>query len=306
MSAHRLQASSLGALAYYGGLRMLGLTSLRRLHQDGGLILCYHNVVAGAGREMGDPSLHMSRDRFERQMWWLARHYNVVSLREFVRRLETGASLRSVAAITFDDAYLGVFEHADPVLEALELPATVFVVADAPGRSHLFWWDRPEVVRSPGGRDRWVIQLRGDETAIVPSLGASTLVSLPATHYAADWRTIRARTGGRLDIGVHSATHRSLTLLSDADLEREIVTSRAMLYEATGVWPQCFAYPYGLWDRRVRGAVQAAGYDAACTTSPSFGTRPADVWALPRLNIPAGISNGAFVAWTAGFRGSGQ
>lgn len=303
----RPPASSLGAFAYYGGLRLLGLTSLRRRQQDGGLILCYHNVVPGDGGREGDPGLHMSCVRFERHMRWLALHYNVVPLHEFVQRVEMGASLQSVAAITFDDAYAGVFAHAAPLLEALELPATVFVVADAPGRSDLFWWDRPDVVTvagRPDTRREWLTQLQGDQAAIVSSLGASAVAPLPSTHYAADWATIRAHAGRQLDIGVHSATHRSLTTLSDADLEREIVTSRAVIYHATGVWPQCFSYPYGLWDGRVRDAVRAAGYRAACTTDPEFYSRPADVWALPRLNVPAGISDGAFEAWTAGFRGS--
>lgn len=302
------QAPSLGAFAYYSGLRLLGLTSLRRRQQGGGLILCYHNVVPGDdGSRGGDPSLHMSCGRFERHMRWLALHYNVVPLHEFVERVETGASLQSVAAITFDDAYAGVFEHAAPLLEALELPATVFVVADAPGRSDLFWWDRSDVLTSAGRshvRQEWLIRLQGDQAAIVSSLGASAVAPLPSTHYAADWATIRAHAGGQLDIGVHSATHRSLTTLPDADLEREIVTSRAVLYHATGMWPQCFSYPYGLWDGRVRDAVRAAGYRAACTTDAEFCTKPADVWALPRLNVPARISDGAFEAWTAGFRGN--
>jgi peptidoglycan/xylan/chitin deacetylase (PgdA/CDA1 family) len=306
MIAATQQAHRLGASAYYGGLRLFGLNAVRRFQQEGGLVLCYHNVVTSAEAHEGDPGLHMSIDRFERHMRWLAVNYNVVPLYEFARRAETGEPLRSVAAITFDDGYVGVFRHAVPLLEVMELPATVFVVADAPGRSDLFWWDRPDIVSSARAqtRHRRLIQLRGDESAIVSELDGPVNHQLPATHYAADWGTIRAHVGRHIDIGVHSATHRTLTTLPDDDLEREIVTSRAVLYHATGVWPHCFSYPYGVWDRRIRDAVQAAGYLAACTLETvAPRTRPADVWALPRLSIPAGISDGAFEAWTAGFRG---
>ena len=67
-------------------------------------------------------------------MRWLADHYRVVGLGEFIERLTSGASLQSMAALTFDDGYAGVFEHAVPILQALGMPATVFIVADAVGR----------------------------------------------------------------------------------------------------------------------------------------------------------------------------
>ena len=45
--------------------------------------------------------------------------------------------------------------------------------------------------------------------------------------------------------------------------------------------------------------VRAAGYRAALTLErgPVNGTDP---WALPRMNVPAGIGYAAFQAWTAG------
>jgi peptidoglycan/xylan/chitin deacetylase (PgdA/CDA1 family) len=302
LSATCARVARLGAHAYYAGLRMCGVPARRRCRQEGGLILCYHNVVARGAAHDGDPGLHMPRERFTRQLRWLAAHYEILPLRELVHRVETGGTLRSTAAITFDDGYAGVFAHAAPVLESLGLPATVFVVADAPGRCGGFWWD----IVSTGGPDarrRRLHDLRGDQAAILSEAQTPVTARLPATHRPADWATIRAHVGKRLDLGVHSATHRSLTTLDADDLRREIVTSRAVLHRATGVWPECFAFPYGLWDRRSRDAVRNAGYRAALTLDAGFNTRPVDLWALPRLNVPAGISNAAFEAWTAGVRG---
>jgi peptidoglycan/xylan/chitin deacetylase (PgdA/CDA1 family) len=300
-----MRAARIARGLYYGGLRLLGVTARRRRHQDGGLILCYHNVVTRAEAGEGDPSLHMPRDRFAQQLHWLVTHYDVVPLVEFIHRVETGATLRSIAAITFDDGYTGVFEHAVPVLDALGLPATVFVVAGAPERLDGFWWDQPEVVTSltPHRRQAWLNDLRGDQAAILSDCRAPSTFRIPSTHRPADWATIRAHVGRRLDIGMHSATHRCLTTLDTPDLEKELVESRAVLHRATGVWPECFAFPYGIWDRRVRDAVRAAGYRAAVTLDDRFAGRPADMWALPRLNVPAGISAAAFEAWTAGVRG---
>ncbi|HYL72357.1 MAG TPA: hypothetical protein VEY89_13740, partial [Candidatus Dormibacteraeota bacterium] len=70
------------------------LALARLLHSDG-VILCYHNIVATGDAGLGNGlGLHMSRTNFERQVRWLARHYAVVSLEEFVARRARGASLR--------------------------------------------------------------------------------------------------------------------------------------------------------------------------------------------------------------------
>jgi peptidoglycan/xylan/chitin deacetylase (PgdA/CDA1 family) len=257
---------SLLANSYYGALRAAGVPAFRRRRQDAGLILCYHNVVAtGDGAEA--LGLHEARKRFERQMGWLAAHYDVVPLHELVDRLTRGALLRSVAAVTFDDGYTGVFEHAVPILDALGIPATVFIVADAAGRTAPFWWDGSTV------------------------------------HRAAGWQRIREALRPGIDLGAHSVNHPSLPGLTDRELEHEVVTSRALIHRATGTWPQFFAYPYGHWDTRVRDVVQSAGYRAGLTLDFGLNGPGADHFALRRINVPAGISDAAFEAWTAGCRG---
>jgi peptidoglycan/xylan/chitin deacetylase (PgdA/CDA1 family) len=290
---------------YYGGLRALGVPALSRRLRNAGLILCYHNVVATDAARCGDPGLHVSRDRFERQMSWLARHFRVVSLGEFVDRLLAGASLRSIAAITFDDGYAGVFEHAVPMLQALGLPATVFLVSDAVGRSAGFWWDQPEIVGSAtsGRRETWLKALRGDEEAIVSRHAPCGRRTLPVSHRPADWDTIGRWLRRGVDIGSHSATHRSLPTLTETELDYEVVASRTAVHRATGIWPEWFAYPYGHWDSRVRELVRSAGYRAALTLDRGLNAASADPWRLRRVNVPAEISDAAFEAWTAGFHG---
>jgi peptidoglycan/xylan/chitin deacetylase (PgdA/CDA1 family) len=297
------------ASLYYVGLRLVGATTVRRRWQDGGLILCYHNVTSREHAAAGDPGLHLSSDRFEQQVRWLAAHYDVVSLGEFADRAAGTRTLRGTAAITFDDGYAGVFDHAVPVLKALRVPATVFVVAEAPGKSRGFWWDRPEVVAriTPERQRRWLTDLRGDESAILSEIrdDAAGAAPLPDSHRPADWATIRANVGGGVEIGAHSSTHRSLPALSDVELHHEIVTSRALIQQGAGVCPEFFAYPYGLSNARARALVREAGYRAGLVLD-SLRPPADDSSALPRVNIPAGISQAAFEAWTSGFRSRGR
>jgi peptidoglycan/xylan/chitin deacetylase (PgdA/CDA1 family) len=297
-------AVRLAGPVYYRGLRLLRIPAVSRRLQTAGPILCYHNVVPPGYDGIGGEGVHMLRDTFERQMRWLAAHYEVVSLTEFVDRLERRASLRSTAVIAFDDGYNGVFELAAPILRALGISATVFVVAGAVGRSTGFWWDQPSIVNAatPAQRDAWLTDLRGDDDAIVGAAAPRGRASLPHSHRPADWNTIRAWIGKGIEIGVHSSTHRCLPTLSDAELDHEIEDSRSAVHQATGTWPEFFAYPYGYCDARVRARVRLAGYRAAVSLEPGLVGAGADPWCLRRINVPAGISDAAFEAWTAGLQ----
>jgi peptidoglycan/xylan/chitin deacetylase (PgdA/CDA1 family) len=295
-----IRTARFGAPLYYGGLCALGVPALTRRLREEGLILCYHNVVPANAGKFGEPSLHLSSERFQRQMRWLAARYSVLTLHEFVSRLLAGKSMRSIAAVTFDDGYAGVFEHAVPILRALSIPATVFVVAGAVGRSSGFWWDQPEIIGTSADRHRPLSELRGDGDAMLAGRASLNRV-LPPWYRPARWDTIRERSGGGIEIGVHSATHRSLPTLADSELDHEIVESRAIIREATGNWPEFFAYPYGHWNSHVRDRVRSAGYLAGLTLDSGLNQLPADPWSLRRVNVPARISDAAFEAWAAGF-----
>ena len=294
------------ALAY-GSLRAFGVTAITRRLRGGGLILCYHNVVPRVDRDRRrSGAAHVACPL--RAADALARPVtiHVISLREFVDRLSSGRSGRGVAAVTFDDGYAGVFDYAVPVLEAVGIPATVFLVANRIDRTDGFWWDQPVVTdeATPAHRERWLKDLRGDENAILSAhrRAGGSGQPLPPSHRPARWATIRGRVGPLIDLGVHSASHRSLPTLTDAELQHEVVTSRETLHRVTGVVPQFFSYPYGLWDARVRERVRVAGYRAAVTLDCGLNGASADPWTLRRVNVPAAISDVAFAAWTAGFQ----
>ncbi len=296
------------ASLYYSALKVAGLTAIARRLSSGGVILCYHNVIAGTEADPSDSlGLHMPLATFSRQMRWLARTYQIVPLAELVSSVSSGGSLRGVAAVTFDDGYAGVFENAWPVLRDLGIPATVFVVAEVPGRDEHFWWDDPDVLRaySPARRQDWLATLRGDGAAIRDSLALANSPpanrpSPPRSCTPATWPTITHAARSGLQLGAHSATHRSLPVLDELELQHEVVDSREIIRSRTGVTPEFFAYPYGLSNDRVRDAVRRAGYRAAFTLESGRHAMTNDPWALPRVSVPARIDDAAFHAWTAG------
>ena len=293
----------------YRGFGALGLPALARRLRNGAAILCYHNVVheAQSAAPRGETSLHLPLRDFQRQMQWLVRHYEVVPLGDLVRRLEQRQTLRRLAAVTFDDAYFGFFEHALPILRDFKIPATVFVVANAPAKGEPFWWDLPAVqaVATPQRRHGWLTDLRGDGASILQSLAPSPprpSESLPRAQQPADWKTIAQAIDGNLTLGAHSRTHRALDTLNDGELLDELVTGRQLIARETGTEPEFFAYPYGAWNSRVREAVRSAGYRAAVTLDYGLNEPGGDPLALRRVSVPAGISDAALAAWLAGLR----
>ena len=291
---------------YYGTLLGLGITTLARHLRHGALVLCYHNVVSRASGTptSGDPGLHLPLDRFTLQVEWLKDHYSVIPLGELVARLEVGRSVRGLAAITFDDGYAGALTIAWPLLRKLGLPATMFIVADAPGRRTAFWWDHPAIVDAdrPATRTRRLLMLGGDHRLIMAEEHAADTSDIPPTHRPSDWGILRREAQAGLDLGAHTLTHRTLTRLDDRDLQREIEASRDVIAERTGVRPDLFSYPYGIWDGGVRDAVRRAGYRAAVTLEFGLNKPGTDPWALRRVNVPASISGAAFASWAAGMR----
>jgi peptidoglycan/xylan/chitin deacetylase (PgdA/CDA1 family) len=273
------------------------------MFRNAGVVLCYHNVVPQAS-DVGGPTLHMPVDRFRRQMGWLAAHYQVIPLRELVERVHSGKSVRDTAAITFDDAYTGVFDNALPVLRDLGITSTVFVVTDAATTGQPFWWDHPAAqgAMTSALRRQWLDVLRGNRQSILAELPARTPWNLPLSYQPAGWSAISTAARSGVDLGVHSVTHRVLPRLTDSELANELTTSRDVVAGKAGQLPEFFAYPYGLWDGRVRQAVKAAGYRAALALDNGLVRTGADVWALPRINVPAAIGISAFRAWAAGLR----
>jgi peptidoglycan/xylan/chitin deacetylase (PgdA/CDA1 family) len=289
------------ASAFYRSINRSGLTTFARYAQAGGAILCYHNNVPSSSAG-GAPGMHLDVQRFREQIDWLVRHFTVISLGEYARRLQLGRSLRRVAAITCDDGYRGVFDLAWPILREHRLPLTVFVPTGLPD-SDGFWWDAPAVVdcTTMRERQRWITDFNGD-VARIGRLIPGAIDAVPPMQRMATWARIAEAVRDGCELGVHTRTHCNLTAVSDAQLRDELSGGQEEIARRTGASATCFAYPYGLFDTRARAAVQYAGYRTAVTLQFGLNAAGAAPLTLRRINIPASISPMAFEAWMSGLR----
>ena len=108
----------------------------RRKARRGG-ILMYHRVAD----ERCDPwALCVAPQRFDEQMAVLAQRRAALDLAAFAGDDAFSAAGERIA-VTFDDGYVDNVTAALPVLERHGIPATIFVVGHAIGRTREFWWD---------------------------------------------------------------------------------------------------------------------------------------------------------------------
>lgn len=90
---------------------------------------------------------------------------------------------------------------------------------------------------------------------------------------------------GLITIGAHTVTHPVLSELAAADCAREISESKITCEALTGVPVEGFAYPFGDFDAKARGAVMAAGFTFACSAWYDPTVAMSDVFALPRIHV---------------------
>ncbi len=214
-------------------------------------ILCYHAI------EDGWPSpLAVSPAVFDEQCAWLARHQRVVGAAEAAHMMHNGVLPRGVSAITFDDGFASVREHALHSLNRHRLPATVFVVANtlAPGGLKVSWVDTPA----------------------------------PYPMRTLNIGQVLEMVDAGIEIGSHSLEHHDLTALSATDCERDLRASRELLEDLLGRPVRTLAYPRGRHSPIVRDCAERAGYDWAFAL-PTAHEDPGP-FAVPRAGVFPGNS----------------
>jgi peptidoglycan/xylan/chitin deacetylase (PgdA/CDA1 family) len=195
------------------------------------------------------PTLALPESAFRAQLSLLRRRgYVGLTAAEAEQRRQGGTLPPRTGVVTFDDGFRSVL-RAKPILDELGFPATVFVVTS--------FVESGEPLRWPG--------LEQSEE----SLGWSELELLQE----AGW-----------DVGSHTATHPLLPDLDDADLERELLDSRATIQKRLGSC-ETLSYPYGRADERTSAAAARAGYLAAFTLGRAH--RPDEPLHRPRLGLRA-------------------
>lgn len=277
------------------------------LHRGRALVLAYHNILPDEEPAGGDASLHLPVQHFAEQLDVLTSTFDVVPLPSL---LSGSIGDRPRVAITFDDAYRGAMIAGIAELAARGLPATVFVApAFVGGRS--FWWDavspaegsgpddfREHALRVLGGGDSAVRSWAGD-------IGLSDSAVRPHCCAADESELAAAAEIPGITFGSHTWSHPNLTTLAPDALRRELEAPLEWLRERFHNTIPWISYPYGLASPTVERAAAEAGYEAGLRVSGGWlPKRVENRFALPRFNVPAGMSRDGFSLRASGLVGA--
>lgn len=231
-----MNTRELALAAYYHGTYPIRMAYRRQLSARGAMplgVAFYHRV---ADNRLNGWS--MTNNQFERQMTWLKRHCDIVSLQEIQARMRSGHNDRPAVAITFDDGYAENCERAIPFLLEQEIPFTYFVALDFIVNQQPF----PQDVK------------------------AGELLAPNTTDQ------IREMAKAGVEIGAHTRTHCDVGSIDDAAvLVDEIITAKNELSDLARCPVRYFAFPYGKVSNLSAAAAELARRDGMLGVCSAYG-----------------------------------
>lgn len=214
-------------------------------------ILAYHSV------DSNDSFYAVAPQEFHRQMEYVRRNYEVVSLDEIVDFVLGRASVpRRSVAITCDDGYYDSYSNVYPYLKKQDLPVTIFVATGRVGKKM--------------------------------TLGNQSLRML-------GWDEILRMSLDNVTIGAHTVSHPNLQDMSPEEAKNEIVSSKRRMEEKIGKDVNYFAYPMGRYNERIVHLVRDLGFKAAFG-GEGLVRQGDDPYVLHRVSVDASVTLGVFKA----------
>lgn len=253
-------------------------------------------------------------EAFRAQMLWLRERSSFRTVGELAMRPQEPGP---IVALTFDDGYQDVLDHALPVCRELGVRATAYLSActiEVPARP--LWFDRyyaaaagitatgiwpsaaleivtAEIGEPPRSPDlRWWVRGplkeklkaldRPRRFELLSTLAPTADSAVPMPSYL-DRAGIDVLVKHGWEVGGHGATHERLCALDDQELTAEMAASASMLQGLHLDGPWSFAYPDGDVDERVAATVRRAGFVAAVTVQEGWVEPTTSPHRLPRL-----------------------
>ncbi|MCX6800315.1 MAG: polysaccharide deacetylase family protein [Candidatus Falkowbacteria bacterium] len=215
------------------------------------IILFYHRVASIEN----DPNLlSVNPENFEKQLLYLKDHFKIISLKELAKRISSKKIVKGLVAITFDDGYVDNLTNALPILEKLQVPATIFVTAGKIGSSEPFYWDE-KMNKNDQGRALTRDELR------------------------------RLAKNSLIEIGAHTITHPHLSSLPFKIQKHEIEESKKILEVILDKPVISFSYPFGRkedFNSDTVRIIKEAGFEIACSTIEGRITNDSTLLSVPR------------------------
>jgi peptidoglycan/xylan/chitin deacetylase (PgdA/CDA1 family) len=233
-------------------------------------ILCYHSVTALDEFPDDVHKQHLPQRRFQTHLDHLKKHYNVISLQDYLaaRVRQEALPLHSVV-LTFDDGMRNFLTIVAPLLAERSLRATNFIVTD--------------FVAAAGSAKRPAHWTPADDRTYL------------------SWQEVRTLAAtGTIDFGSHTCSHPKLANMTQDEARHELQVS----YDALVSQLQCervaLAFPHDQSSDWLKNLASSIGYSCALIGKLGANRVDSDLFSLRRTVIAADDDLAAFAARVAG------
>ena len=282
--------------------------------------MAYHRVipVSAASADHVHSAMWITPETLAAQIRWMRSVGDIVDLETLIRA-DGEPSRRALFALTFDDGWRDNFTQAFPVLREARVPATMFLVSDAVEHDGLFWpedvvtkthhiavrggerrivntlaelWPanepRTRVSSASAFCESWVEALkrvpeqerRSRIDGYLRGIGAA---AEPLRGYVMTWDQAREMASDGITFGSHTHTHQILEGLDEAEMERELATSRALISNQLQRDVTLFCYPNARYSGTEGRVLARCGYRYAFIIDSRQVRSPIDPYYIPRF-----------------------
>ena len=107
-------------------------------------ILTFHRIGSNNNGKITHslPTSFLSKRNFERTIKFLLKHYTVISLSDYLNKINTKEQLpKNSVIITFDDGYHDIYENGFQIFKKYKIPVIIFLTSSFMDSRKVFWWD---------------------------------------------------------------------------------------------------------------------------------------------------------------------
>ena len=297
--------------------------------------MCYHGISLADEHQWSD--LYLSPQQLDQRLLALRKlGATVLPLQQALELLREKALPPQAVALTFDDGAYDFSALAHPLLEAHEVPSTLYLTTYYvekqlpvfnPLASYLMWKGRGRTIELPMGlgrqllpesaRDERHVALHSELRRVTQALDADekhSVARVLADRVGVDFDAIcaqrlfslmrpaeiQALNAERVSIQLH--THRHRVPQEHAAFLRELSDNREVIARILGdsSLREHFCYPSGEFHSQFLPWLATAQVKYATTCAPGIANATDHPLVLPRFIDTTGVSPSTFEAWVSG------
>lgn len=294
------------------GLNIIGASALyRTVFSNKTSILMYHGICKDTWNVSSGNWLHVKESSFRSQMEHVRRYYEPISLQEYVFNPDgSSRSGKPRVVVTFDDGYANNYTVAYPILQELEIPATIFLVSSMIDTDNLFWYDKLRVslretlnnTRLEEIVDSFKVnhphQIDDMVNSFIQGVEIGRSDQVRDAYGTLTYKQIHdMQSSGLITFDSHTHKHEIVTRMSNEEVRDSVATSIEVLKGKGIDCGKVFCYPNGFYEQRHFKILSSLGFKAAVGASCDTDNTPFD---LRRLGIGQDLNNIKFQCLLSG------